>query len=112
MSPYINTLLDLEDTQPYSELFDQMGYGSMYFSNNLGTLNLAFLFYLGALPVMKYFENNKHRSKKMKRRYRKLKKLLVHEFPIKTVMESYSNMAVCSFISLHYIRWGTWGESI
>lgn len=112
MGPYINLLLNIEDSKPYSELFDQRGYGSIYFSNNLGTLNLAFLFYFGSLPVMKYFKDNKLRSKKMKRRYRRLKKLLVHKFPIGTVMESYSTMAVCSFISLNYIRWGKWGENV
>lgn len=56
MSPYINTLLNLNDTDPFSSGFEQMGYSSKYFSNNLGTLNLAFLFYFGALPAMKYFK--------------------------------------------------------
>lgn len=93
-------------------MFDEMGYNSMYFSNNLGTLNLAFLFYAGALLCMFYHKRRKSKSRKSRNRYKWLKQLLVYEFIIKTVKESYANMAVCSFISIYYIRWRTWGESL
>jgi hypothetical protein len=89
-----------------------MGYNSMFFSNNLGTLNLVFLFYLGGILVMHYYYQRKNTSRKAKRKYKRIKRLLVHNFIIKTIMESYANIAVCSFISLYYIRWGTWGESL
>lgn len=112
LSPYINGILLLNDTEPYSAMFDEMGYNSMYYSNNLGTLNLAFLLYVGALFSMFYYKKRKSKSRRSRNRYKWLKKLLVYEFIIKTVKESYASMAVCSFISIYYIRWRTWGESL
>lgn len=48
----------------------------------------------------------------MKRKYKALKNFVFFEFIIKTIMESYSNIAVCSFISLYYVRFDTPGEAI
>ena len=112
MNPYINMMLRLNNTEPFNNVFDQMGYTSMFLSNNLGTLNLAFLFYLVALLVMHYYKRLKSKSRVAKRRYKQIKRLLVHNFIIKTMIESYSNIAVCSFISLYYVRWRTWGETL
>ncbi len=112
MNPYINMMLRLNNTEPFNNVFDQMGYNSMFLSNNLGTLNLVFLFYLVGLLVMHYYKRLKSKSRVAKRRYRWIKRLLVHNFIITTIMESYSNIAVCSFISLYYVRWRTWGETI
>lgn len=52
MDPYINALLSTNETEPFNENFDSIGYGSMFFANNLGTLNLAFFFYLGLVAVL------------------------------------------------------------
>jgi hypothetical protein len=84
----------------------------MFFANNLGTLNLAFFFYLGMLLATCYYKSYKNSSKRSKRKYKALKKFVFYEFIIKTIMESYSTMAVCGFISLYYIRFGTSGETI
>lgn len=70
MNPYINMMLRLNNTEPFNNVFDQMGYNSMFLSNNLGTLNLAFLFYLTGLLVMYYYKRLKSKSKKARRRYK------------------------------------------
>jgi predicted aminopeptidase len=100
LNPYINGILLLNDTEPYSVMFDEMGYDSMYYSNNLGTLNLAFLFYVAALGVMFYYKDRKLKSKRARNRYYWLKELLLYDFILSTVKESYASMAVCSFISI------------
>ena len=78
-----------------------MGYNSMFLSNNLGTLNLAYFFYLGGIMVMYYYSTRKDKSKAAKRFYKKLHAMLVYNYIISTVMESYANIAVCTFISLY-----------
>jgi len=77
-----------------------MGFSSMFYMNNLGTLNLAFYFYIGATFLMLYYGQSRHKSRRKNRKYKKLRSILVYDFIIETVNESYANMAVCSFISL------------
>ena len=93
-------MLQLNSTEPYSVMFDEMGYNSMFYSNNLGTLNLAFLFYVAALGAMFYYKDRKLKSKRARNRYYWLKELLLYDFIMSTVKESYASMAVCSFISI------------
>jgi len=98
LNPYINTILKLDSTEPFNVGFDEMGYNSMFLSNNLGTLNLAYFFYLGGLMVMYYYFTQRDKSKAAKRFYKKLRAMLVYNYIISTVMESYANIAVCAFI--------------
>jgi hypothetical protein len=98
LNPYINTILALNSTEPFNVGFDEMGYNSMFLSNNMGTLNLAYFFYLGGLIVMYYYSTRKDKSKAAKRFYKKLHAMLVYNYIISTVMESYANIAVCTFI--------------
>jgi len=98
LNPYINTILQLNSTEPFKVAFDEMGYNSMFLSNNMGTLNFAFFFYLGGLMVMYYYSKRKDKSKAAKRFYKKLHEMLVYNYIIGTVMESYANIAVCTFI--------------
>jgi hypothetical protein len=72
----------------------------MYYMNNLGTLNLAFYYYIGATFLMLYYAQRRTVSKRSNRKYKKLKNVLVYDFIIETIKESYATMAVCSFISL------------
>ena len=72
----------------------------MYYMNNLGTLNLAFHFYIGATFLMLYYAHRREVSIRADRKYKKLKRILVFDFIIETIKESYASMAVCSFISL------------
>jgi hypothetical protein len=45
IEPYINWILRLEETEPFNSNFDAIGFGSMYFLNNMNSLLLAFVFY-------------------------------------------------------------------
>jgi hypothetical protein len=72
----------------------------MYYMKNLGTLNLAFHYYIGATFLMLYYAQRRKKSIRADRKYKKLKKMLVYDFIIETIKESYASMAVCSFISL------------
>ena len=72
----------------------------MYYMNNLGTLNLVFYYYIGATFFMLYYAQHREVSIRADRKYKKLKKMLVYDFIIETIKESYASMAVCSFISL------------
>jgi hypothetical protein len=52
VEPYINKALKLNDTEPFNNNFDSLGFSSMYFMNNLGTLLIAFLFYFSSIILL------------------------------------------------------------
>lgn len=108
----INGILNLEPTKPLNDSFNALGFSAMFFINNLGTLNLAFIAYIIGLVVLKYFESYKDSSKKAKIRYKYLSKQLEYGFIIQTMMQSYSQLTVCLFINTLYIKYHTYGEVI
>jgi hypothetical protein len=49
LEPYINRIFSLKSTGPFNDNFNDLGFQSMYFLNNLGPMLLAFLGYFAAI---------------------------------------------------------------
>lgn len=112
----INNVLHLQPTSALNNKLDQQGYSSMYFSNNLGTLNLVFLGYFVGIFLMMYFKRsartNSHNSTRNKFLANYLKDLLMYGYIIQTIMQSYSNISICFCIALLFLKFGSYGEVI
>ena len=53
MDPIINKLLNLNETEPLNANFEAIGFQSMYFLNNMGSLTIGFLIYfVGLLAIL------------------------------------------------------------
>jgi hypothetical protein len=52
-NPLINQILKLNSTEPLNENFNAIGFESMYFLNNMGSLLIGFLIYFfGLLAIL------------------------------------------------------------
>lgn len=112
MEPYINRALILEETEPLNSNFDSLGFSSMYFTNNLGTLLLAFLFYFVSVFfcwLLSFWVPNRPRVARV---YENLRASLFYNSFVSMMTESYAVMAVCVMINLEYIVWDSWGKSV
>ena len=52
LDPFINKALNLNKTEPFNANFDAIGFGSMFFLNNMGSLLIGFAIYFIGLIVM------------------------------------------------------------
>ena len=52
IEPWINKALNLTETDPMSDNFAAIGFQSMYFMNNMGSLLIGFVIYFAGLLVM------------------------------------------------------------
>ena len=52
LDPFINKVLNLNETEPFNDNFDAIGFGSMFFLNNMGSLLIGFVFYFIGLIAM------------------------------------------------------------
>ena len=53
MDPIINKLLNLNETEPLNANFEAIGFQSMHFLNNMGSLTIGFLIYfVGLLAIL------------------------------------------------------------
>jgi hypothetical protein len=88
---------------PMNENFDKIGFGSMYFLNNLGPMILGIL----SLPVMmamlyifKYFKNC---SKRIHKIYTNLENTMFWEHPITLTNETFWMVCFCTFVNLRIV---------
>ena len=88
-SPYLNKMLDLNETEPYNSNFDQAGYGSLFFLNNMGSLILAFVFYVICLLLLRCINPFIEKSERLESFSHSLKKSLLYESIIATIVQSY-----------------------
>ena len=49
IDPFINKVLNLNETEPVNANFEAIGFQSIYFLNNMGSLIIGFLIYFAAL---------------------------------------------------------------
>lgn len=52
IDPFLNKVLNLNETEPINSNFDALGFNSMFFLNNMGSLMIGFLIYFVGLLVM------------------------------------------------------------
>lgn len=110
IEPYVNSVLNLNETGPFNSNFDTLGFQSMFFLNNLGPLVFAFLIYFAAIIFLFCVDRCSHKSKRAARISVALQESLFYNSITSIMMESYALMCCCALINLQYIRWGSWGE--
>ena len=79
LDPFINKALNLNKTEPMNENFAAIGFNSMYFMNNMGSLIIGFLIYFVGLIVMFILQRFLNRKLWINRYFRKLKKMLLYD---------------------------------
>ena len=112
VGPYINSILHLNDTEPLNQNFDALGFNSMYFLNNLGTLLLGFILYFLSIAlhlILDFCVDNNPRIAKFNIG---LLDSLYYSSLFSMMMESYGIMAVCVMINLQYLKWRCYGEIV
>jgi hypothetical protein len=52
LDPFINKVLNLNETEPFNANFRAIGFNSMFFLNNMGSLLIGFVFYfIGIIAI-------------------------------------------------------------
>ena len=109
---HINDMLSLEPTDPFNQNFENIGLESMYVLNNMGTMVLFYVAY----PLFMLFEwvCKKCRESCLccLRLHRKVKRALYYSALLTGMFESYSLLAVCCFIALPVLSFGSYGEIV
>ena len=112
IEPFINKALNLNKTEPMNENFAAIGFNSMYFMNNMGSLIIGFLIYFVGLIVMFILQRFLNRKLWINRYFRKLKKMLLYDTIVAMMIESYSLICVCCLISFYNVTFASYGEIV
>ena len=112
IDPLINKALRLNHTEPFNENFNAIGFGSMYFMNNMGSLLIGFLIYFAGILAMLILSPFLSRKAWIKRYFIKLKKMFLYNNLVGMMMESYSLICVCCMIACYNITFKSYGEIV
>ena len=97
---YINRMLNLHTTNPQNQNFKQLGFSSTHFLNNMGSMIFGFIFYLFGIIIVLLLDPIAGKSKFIETIVNYLKGMLFHNYIISMMIESYSNISLCCYISL------------
>lgn len=113
VEPWTNYILQLEPTGALNEKFDDLGMGSTYFFNNLGSFGLIFLAYLIAVLCLPCLRLACCRKISFVRNHKKeFKNRLKWGYLISTIRESASLIAICALINIKAIKWDFVGDYV
>ena len=114
LSPYINRLLRLEESEPLNSNFNELGFGSLYFLNNMNSMLVGFLCYFLLILLLLLIDPCQERCRKgrLSSMTDYLRSLLFYNFFISTMTESYSLMSVCCMIGLFSVSFASFGQSV
>jgi len=105
----VNALLALEPTSPINDNYNTLGFESVYYINNMGTLFLMFLIY----PIMMLVEYLlglvAEKCDSVKKVHLAVKYSVYWNSLIRLVFESYSMIAICCLIHFEYISFSNVG---
>ena len=109
LEAFINKYFGTVSTGAYNEKFEDLGFQSTLFINNLGTFAVVFLLYFVALSFLHCLYSCQHIGYVKKRLIIPLKEKLVINFLITMMFESYSQILICCFINFKTIAWDSTG---
>ena len=89
IEPYINWILRLEETEPFNSNFDAIGFGSMYFLNNMNSLLLAFVFYFLQILLSLVVDRLQIKHKRLNNLAKRLRHTLFYNMILEILTESY-----------------------
>jgi len=100
---YNNSLLGLEATSPVNENYNAVGFESVYFINNMGTLFIFFLLYPIALLIEFILRKLAKRSFAVEKVHQSIKGKVYWSAIITLIFESYSMITICCLIHFEYM---------
>ena len=110
IGPYLDELLNLDPSDPVNGNFEAVGFESIYFLHNLGTLVFAFMVYLTAVI---YSWLCRHMCcDRVTYHGENLQRKLKYDALITIHNESYSVVAVSCLINMHRLSWTSYGTAI
>ena len=89
-----------------------MGFESIYFMNNMGTIFLVFMMYFVGILVLFLFDKCIDRSEKLAKQVVSYRHKLFYNVIVSMVLESYSMISVCTLIHLHRLQFNAYGEIV
>ena len=112
IEPYIVWVLRVNETGPLTPNFDDCGFGSLYFINNMGSMLIGFAMYIVGIIVLTLLDccNTKHKRAAQTSEY--LRSNLFHNYIIGMMNESYSLLSVCTLIGFYHISFASYGDTI
>jgi len=108
--PYLDKYLGLAPSEPLNSNFEAVGFESVYVLHNMGTLVLAFFYYL-FLVMFSYLLKCTTNYKVTHFREKLQRKLFWSSF-IKLMFESYSISTVSCLINLRFLSWDAWNTGM
>jgi len=99
----VNAILSLEKTDPVNENYNALGFESVYFINNMGTLFIVFLIYPVMMLVEYLLRLVAEKCDSVKGVHLTVKYAVYWNLLITLVFESYSMIAICCLIHFEYI---------
>lgn len=114
LTPRLDKMLRLNATEPLNQNFEALGFGSLYFLNNMNSMLIGFLVYFGMILLLMMIDPLQTRCHKLKLSTvtEKLRGMLFYNFIVSMMTESYSLMSVCTMIGLFKINFSSVGEII
>jgi hypothetical protein len=112
MSDIIHSSLDLEPTEPFNDNFGDLGFGSRYFLNNMGTMILFYVFYPLFILLERLIFRCRNCSVLCWKFHRSLRKSLYWNAILTGIFESYALIATCCLISLPMTKFDTYGWAV
>lgn len=104
------SMFGFAESDPFSESFDNMGYGTKNFVENLGTLfiivmvGFLFLIIICLLGIFRYT----HRKIHLK--YESWRDTMFWNTIIRFILEGYIELGLSSFLHYTILNWSTWSE--
>jgi hypothetical protein len=105
-------VLSLNETEPFNQNFNALGFQSMYFLNNMNSLMLGFLFYLSLVLLNLVIDRLQVRYNRLSNLSERLRHMLFYNLILSMLTESYSMIAVSCMIGLKNIKANSFGEFI
>jgi len=112
IEPFIVWALNVNDTGPFNTHFDECGFGSLYFINNMGSMLIGFAIYIVGVIALALLDCCNTKFERAAKMSEYLRRNLFHNYLIGMMNESYSLLSVCTLISFYHISFASYGDTI
>ena len=112
IEPYIVWVLKVNDTEALTPNFEALGFGSMYFLNNMGAMILGFIIYFVGIIFLAILDCFNPKYQAVAKRSESIRATLFYNYIIGMMNESYSQISVCAFIGFYYMKFNSYGNTI
>jgi hypothetical protein len=109
---YLDNWLDQENTSGLNENFDKLGFDSMYFMNNMGTMFLGYIVYGILIILFPLLQCIAVKCPRAAAKYEEWRLSLFYNMIVAMIIESYSILTLCVLVSLNFIVFNTYGNIV